>query len=75
MQDPERRLRQGSPPGSTVALRRKLKADAAAGQLQDAGDYAKWLVEQDPELGLMAARRVVYRELRAIPDSANFSET
>jgi hypothetical protein len=57
--------RKGSaPPDSTVALRRRLKADREAGTLGDAASYTRWLVEQSPDLGIIPARRVVYRELR-----------
>ncbi len=68
---PKRLRRQGrTPPDSTVALRARLKTDSAAGSLHDATVYVRWLVEQNPELGLLTAKRVVWRELRPYKGSA-----
>lgn len=55
--------RQASP--ATVALRAKLQADKAKGDLRDPPHYVRWLVDQPGiKMGLKQARPVVYRELR-----------
>jgi hypothetical protein len=55
--------RQASP--GTVALREKLQADRAKGELRDPPHYVRWLVDQPGvKMGLKQARPVVYRELR-----------
>lgn len=57
--------RQASP--ATVALRAKLQADKAKGDVRDAPHYVRWLVDQQGvKLGLKQARSVVYRELRLV---------
>lgn len=75
MTAPKRLRRQGSaPPDSTMALRRRLLADDAQGKLENSEFYAKWLVEQNPTLGLLPARRIVSRELKPYRTSAEKSD-
>ncbi|MHB1260121.1 MAG: hypothetical protein ACYC2H_00250 [Thermoplasmatota archaeon] len=52
------------PRPSTLALREKLAHDKKTAKLRDPPTYAKWLIEQDEEIGLPMARTVVYRELK-----------
>jgi hypothetical protein len=70
-----RRNGSGTSPGTrgrpaanhTVVLRERLAADQQANSLREASFYVKWLIDQpDVQLGLKAARTIVYRELRAV---------
>lgn len=63
--DGRKRGRHASP--GTVALREKLQADKAKGELRDPSHYVRWLVDQPGvKMGLKQARPLVYRERRAV---------
>lgn len=53
------------PRPGTIKLRARLEKDSQKGQLRDAAHYVKWMLKQDPDVGLATARQIVYRERRS----------